>query len=222
MKKKAVGIALAIIIIGIIGGLTINRAGRSGRKNDSAEKKTVRVETDAAEDFTESETESEMEIPVLTREMMDETLYAGTWVAFDDLYALYIPLDWQMTEVSEENANAGVIFQAADTASETGINMVVMANQLSEDDGVRDLLDMKSQIEEAGNRGVEIDYINNIPVVSYVTDYSYGLSFVNASNGIMYTVQIGPCAESVQPYAHNIMLSLSLVIDEEETDETEW
>ncbi len=169
----------------------------------------------------ESETESEIEVPLLTKDMMDADLYEGSWVVFDEAFALYIPLSWQVLDVSEENLDAGVIFQASDADSDLGTNMIVMANQLTEENAIEDLMGLKQQLDEAGYDGVEVDYINDIPVVSYVTEYSYGICFIKSADGTLYNVQVGPVAEEVQPYAYNIILSLSTVVQEDSTENEE-
>ena len=79
----------------------------------------VWAEADAAED-TET---ADDEITELTMDMLDEAAYEGTWLSFEPGFDLYVPSNWDVLEISDEDAADGVMFQAQDPDSEEGVNM---------------------------------------------------------------------------------------------------
>ena len=86
----------------------------------------VWAEADAAED-TET---ADDEITELTMDMLDEAAYEGTWLSFEPGFDLYVPSNWDVLEISDEDAADGVMFQAQDPDSEEGVNMVVTATDV--------------------------------------------------------------------------------------------
>ena len=46
----------------------------------------------------------------------DTVGYAGTWVPFEDGFKLYLPNDWDVYELSDEQTKQGVLFAAGDTS----------------------------------------------------------------------------------------------------------
>ena len=168
----------------------------------------------AAETETEVTTEASSEaIPEITMDMMDADLYEGTWVSFAGGFDLYIPSDWDVLEISEEDQEKGMMFQAKDP-SDSGLNMVVTATEIGTD---YDLSKVKAELEEAGNTDVELGIVNSIPAVSFTTESTYGIAFLDDA-GIMYNVQIGPKdIENAEAYVTNIVCSPSVT----ETAESE-
>ena len=168
----------------------------------------------AAETETEVTTEASSEtIPEITMDMMDADLYEGTWVSFAGGFDLYIPSDWDVLETSDEDKESGVMFQAKDP-SDSGLNMIVTATDIGTD---YDLTKLKAELEDAGNTDVEIGIVNSIPAVSFTTESTYGIAFLDDA-GIMYNVQIGPKdIENAEAYVTNIVCSLSVT----ETAESE-
>lgn len=161
----------------------------------------------AAETETEAATEASSEaIPEVTMDMMDADLYEGTWVSFAGGFDLYLPTDWDVLEVSEEDQESGVMFQAKDP-SDSGLNMIVTANDIGTD---YDLAKIKTELEESGKTNVELGIVNSIPAVSYETDTTYGVAILDDA-GIMYNIQVGPKdVENAEAYVSNIVCSLSL------------
>lgn len=161
----------------------------------------------AAEAETEATTEaSSEEIPEITMDMMDADLYEGTWVSFAGGFDLYIPSDWDVLEISEEDQESGVMFQAKDPSG-SGLNMIVTATDIDTD---YDLPKLKAELEDAGNTDVEIGIVNSIPTVSFTTGSTYGIVFLDDA-GIMYDVQMGPKdTENAEAYVSNLVCSLSL------------
>ena len=65
---------------------------------------------------TEVTTESSAADIVLSYEDMDPNAYEGTWISTGLGFDLYLPSDWDVLEVSDENAKQGIVYQAADSA----------------------------------------------------------------------------------------------------------
>ena len=80
-----------------------------------------------------------------------------------------------------------------------------------------ELPNVKAELEEAGNTDVELGIVNSISAVSFTTESTYGIAFLDDA-GIMYNVQIGPKdIENAEAYVTNIVCSLSVT----ETAESE-
>ena len=76
---------------------------------------------------TEVTTESSAADIVLSYEDMDPNAYEGTWISTGLGFDLYLPSDWDVLEVSDENAKQGIVYQAADSAK--GWNIAVSYNE---------------------------------------------------------------------------------------------
>ena len=160
----------------------------------------VWAEADAAED-TET---ADDEITELTMDMLDEAAYEGTWLSFEPGFDLYVPSNWDVLEISDEDAADGVMFQAQDPDSEEGVNMVVTAT------------DVGTEYED-----VEKVCINGLYAVSFETESSYGIAFLEDAEGMMYNVQIGPKSDDIQPIAETLFVSLIKTEDNVENAEAE-
>ena len=160
----------------------------------------VWAEADAAED-TET---ADDEITELTMDMLDEAAYEGTWLSFEPGFDLYVPSNWDVLEISDEDAADGVMFQAQDPDSEEGVNMVVTAT------------DVGTEYED-----VEKVCINGLYAVSFETESTYGIAFLEDAEGMMYNVQIGPKSDDIQPIAETLFVSLIKTEDNEENAEAE-
>ena len=174
----------------------------------------VWAEADAAED-TET---ADDEITELTMDMLDEAAYEGTWLSFEPGFDLYVPSNWDVLEISDEDAADGVMFQAQDPDSEEGVNLVVTATDVGTE---YDLDSMAQELIDAEYIDVEKVSINGIYGVSFETDSTYGIAFLD-DQGIMYNVQIGPKAEEIQPTAETLFISLTKTEENEaNADDTE-
>ena len=160
----------------------------------------VWAEADAAED-TEA---ADDEITELTMDMLDEAAYEGTWLSFEPGFDLYVPSNWDVLEISDEDAADGVMFQAQDPDSEEGVNMVVTAT------------DVGTEYED-----VEKVCINGLYAVSFETESTYGIAFLEDAEGMMHNVQIGPKSDDIQPIAETLFVSLIKTEDNEENAEAE-
>lgn len=161
----------------------------------------VWAEADAAED-TETVTEA-TDITELTLDMLEEAAYEGTWLSFEPGFDLYVPSEWNVLEVTDEDAEDGLLFQAQDPESEDGVNMVVTATDVGTE---YDLYSMAEELETEYD-DVEKVSINGIYGVSFETESTYGIAFLD-DKGTMYNVQIGPKSDDVQPVAQTLFLSL--------------
>lgn len=161
----------------------------------------VWAEADAAED-TETATDA-ADITELTLDMLEEAAYEGTWLSFEPGFDLYVPSEWNVLEVTDEDAKDGLIFQAQDPESEEGVNMVVTATDVGTE---YDLNSMAEELETEYD-DVEKVSINGIYGVSFETESTYGIAFLD-DQGVMYNVQIGPKSDDVQPVAQTLFISL--------------
>lgn len=151
------------------------------------------------------ETEApEEEIVEVTMDMLEEAAYAGIWVSFEGGFDLYLPGDWDVLEIAEEDAESGVVFRAI-APDETGSNIEILANEVGSEYTLEDVL---AEYEAAGFTETGNMIINGIPAVHFQTESTLGVAFLDNA-GIMYNVQVGPPGEETEPIAQNIFFSLS-------------
>lgn len=179
----------------------------------------------AAEEAEDTETAAEAaDITELTLDMLEEAAYEGTWLSFEPGFDLYVPSDWNVLEVTDKDKEDGVMFIAQDPESEDGTNMVVTGTDVGTE---YDLDSMAQELIDAKYIDVEKVCINGIYAVSFETESTYGIAFLDDAEGIMYNVQVGPKAEELQPTAETLFISLSkseentAVEDAEETEEAD-
>lgn len=172
----------------------------------------VWAEEDAAED-TETAAEA-ADITELTLDMLEEAAYEGTWLSFEPGFDLYVPSEWNVLEVTDEDAEDGLIFQAQDPDSEEGVNMVVTATDVGTE------YDLYSMADELATEYADVEKvsINGIYGVSFETDTTYGIAFLD-DQGIMYNVQIGPKSDDIQPIAETLFISLTKTEENTANDE---
>ena len=163
----------------------------------------------------ETETASD-EVLEVTMDMMDPDLYDGTWVPFEAGFDLYLPTDWNVLEVSEENAKNGMIFLVSpqENAEEAEAALSVQMNDATG----AELADIAAGYEEVGFTGIGFANVNGIDGVIYddEPDDLQGVSFLGES-GSMYTIIMAPAkSEEYSPIWNNILFSLSPSEAEEE------
>ena len=164
-----------------------------------------------AADATTEESADASEYTELTMDMLDEAAYEGTWLSFEAGFDLYVPSDWDVLEISDEDKADGLDFQAK-APDDSGVNMVVTTTDVGKEYDVDKLVD---EFTEAKYTEIEKVQINGIYAVSFETDSTYSLAFLD-DQGYMYNVQIGPKGDDVEPIAQNLFISLSKT---EENDE---
>ena len=157
-----------------------------------------------ATDDTETATEA-AEVTEYTYDMLEKEAYEGTWLSFEPGFDLYVPSDWEVLEVSEEDLKEhGLMFQAK-APDDSGDNMVVTATDIGKD---YDTDKMKTELEtEETYTDIEKVIINGIEAVVFNTDVTYGLAFLD-DDGIMYNVQMGELSDENAEIAQNLFISL--------------
>ena len=163
---------------------------------------------------TEVTTESSAADIVLSYEDMDPNAYEGTWISTGLGFDLYLPSDWDVLEVSDENAKQGIVYQAADSAK--GWNIAVSYNE-----GMQVTVDdIYKQLGDAGYKSLYKMDLNGIPAVGFDIDDQKvsGVAFADADGG-MYTVQLGPNDDKdFEPIMKNIFMSISPTTAESEAE----
>ena len=157
-----------------------------------------------AADDTETAAEA-AEVTEYTYDMLEKEAYEGTWLSFEPGFDLYVPSDWEVLEVSEEDQKEhGLMFQAK-APDDSGDNMVVTATDIGKD---YDTDKMKAELEtEETYTDIEKVIINGIEAVVFNTDVTYGLAFLD-DDGIMYNVQMGEISDENAEIAQNLFISL--------------
>ena len=170
----------------------------------------------AEADAEDTETADD-EITELTMDMLDEAAYEGTWLSFEPGFDLYVPSNWDVLEISDEDAADGVMFQAQDPDSEEGVNMVVTATDVGTE------YDLHSMADELATEYEDVEKvcINGLYAVSFETESTYGIAFLEDAEGMMYNVQIGPKSDDIQPIAETLFVSLIKTEDNVENAEAE-
>lgn len=170
-----------------------------------------------AEDAAETEDAAEAtdsDYTELTMDMLEEQAYEGSWLSFEAGFDLYVPSDWNVIELKDEDKEQGIIF-AAQAADDSGTNMVVMANEVGTDYDDDKLV---AECTEAGYTEIEKDSINTIKGVSFETESTYGFAFLDGQ-GYMYNIQVAPKGDDTVSIAQTLLISLSPSesVDEEAT-----
>ena len=165
---------------------------------------------------TEATTEASSEI-TFNYEDIDQSVYDGTWVSTGLGFDMYLPSDWQILDVSDDDAAQGIVYQVAD--SEKGWNVVVSYHK----DMGASVSDIYTSLQQAGYQSLYNVDLNGIPAVGFDIDDKKvsGVAFAD-SEGAMYTVQLGPNDDKdFLPYAKNILMSISPSETAESETETE-
>lgn len=164
---------------------------------------------DAAE--TEDTAAAADEYTELTMDMLEKQAYEGSWLSFEAGFDLYVPSDWDVVELKDEDKEQGIVFSAK-AADDSGINMVVMANEVGTDYDDDKLV---AEFTDAGYTEIEKDSINTIKGVSFETESTYGFAFLDGQ-GYMYNIQVAPKGDDTVPIAQTLLISLSLSENVEE------
>ena len=147
----------------------------------------------------------------LTMDMLEEQAYEGSWLSFEAGFDLYVPSDWDVVELKDEDKEQGIVFSAK-AADDSGVNMVVMANEVGTDYDDDKLV---AEFTDAGYTEIEKDSINTIKGVSFETESTYGFAFLDGQ-GYMYNIQVAPKGDDTLPIAQTLLISLSLSENVEE------
>ena len=136
--------------------------------------------------------------------------FTGTWVPFEDGFKLYLPNDWYVYDLSEEQTQQGVLFAAGDTSgieNPPGISVVWAYS-----DGVQSLEELAADLTQGGYQVDDLVSINGIPCVSYrveENDCSAIMFFHPTNKQYLFCVTGTGYASNTDMICH-ILTSLSL------------
>ena len=136
--------------------------------------------------------------------------FAGTWVPFEDGFKLYLPNDWDVYELSDEQTKQGVLFVAGDTSgvqNPPGISVVWAYS-----DGAQSLEELAADITKGGYQVDDLVSINGIPCISYrveESDCSAFMFFHPTNKQYLFCVTGAGYAANTDMICH-ILTSLSL------------
>lgn len=136
--------------------------------------------------------------------------FAGTWVPFEDGFKLYLPNDWDVYELSDEQTKQGVLFAAGDTSgvqNPPGISVVWAYS-----DGAQSLEELAADLTKGGYQVDDLVSINGIPCISYrveESDYSAIMFFHPTNKQYLFCVTGAEYASNTDMICH-ILTSLSL------------
>ena len=136
--------------------------------------------------------------------------FAGTWVPFEDGFKLYLPNDWDVYELSDEQAKQGVLFAAGDTSgvqNPPGISVVWAYS-----DGAQSLEELAADLTQGGYQVDDLVSINGIPCISYrveESDCSAIMFFHPTNKQYLFCVTGAGYAANTDMICH-ILTSLSL------------
>ena len=136
--------------------------------------------------------------------------FAGTWVPFEDGFKLYLPNDWDVYELSDEQTQQGVLFAAGDTSgvqNPPGISVVWVYS-----DGAQSLEELAADLTQGGYQVDDLVSINGIPCISYrveESDCSAIMFFHPTNKQYLFCVTGAGYAANTDMICH-ILTSLSL------------
>ena len=137
--------------------------------------------------------------------------FAGTWVPFEDGFKLYLPNDWDVYELSDEQTKQGVLFAAGDTSgvqNPPGISVVWAYS-----DGAQSLEELAADLTKGGYQVDDLVSINGIPCISYrveESDYSAIMFFHPTNKQYLFCVTGAGYASNTDMICH-ILTSLSFI-----------
>ena len=137
--------------------------------------------------------------------------FAGTWVPFEDGFKLYLPNDWDVYELSDEQTTQGVLFAAGDTSgvqNPPGISVVWAYS-----DGAQSLEELAADLTKGGYQVDDLVSINGIPCISYrveESDYSAIMFFHPTNKQYLFCVTGAGYASNKDMICH-ILTSLSFI-----------
>ena len=136
--------------------------------------------------------------------------FAGTWVPFEDGFKLYLPNDWDVYELSDEQTQQGVLFAAGDTSGVQNPPRISVVWVYS--DGAQSLEELAADLTQGGYQVDDLVSINGIPCISYrveESDYSAIMFFHPTNKQYLFCVTGAGYAANTDMICH-ILTSLSL------------
>ena len=154
---------------------------------------------------------------------MDPDVYEGAWVSTGLGFDMYLPADWVLTDISDEEAEAGLVFRAGEEGG--GANVCITCTLIPEE--VADTYDyeaMKAEYDAAGISAMYAD-LNGIPAILFDNDDAKvsGFSIIPGDGTVISGVIAPPSDEEYDdyaPYGQNMIMSVSPT-EEAETEAAE-
>ena len=158
-------------------------------------------------------------------EDIDESVYDGMWVDTGLGFDVYLPDDWDVSEVTEEMVDAGVVFVAGEDEETGGANMVITLTELPEEAAGYDVEQLGVELAQNNTTALYAD-LSGLPAVIFENDETEISGFAMLTeNGYLITGVISAAEgmyEEYGPYFMNMTASISPSEDEAMTEmETE-
>ncbi len=156
---------------------------------------------------------------------IDDSVYEGTWYKTGLGFDVYLPDDWEVSDVPEEAAEQGVVFIAGEDEENGGANMIINCAELPEEAANYDLATLGEDLSATYPSMVYAD-LNGIPAVVFESDENEisGFAFLTEDNYIVSGV-ISPSPEigyeEYSPYFKNMIISVSPTEEESTEADTE-
>lgn len=140
--------------------------------------------------------------------------YAGTWVPFEDGFALYLPSDWTCRDMDEEQAGSGLFYRAGNEVGDGGTAMGVAVGYMPVD-GLETMTDLLRDFARAGFTGLRQRRRNGMSALAFVGpkgDYR-GVAFYHPEYPgyamIVYVTPVGAAGSAEEAVGRAILDSLS-------------
>ena len=180
------------------------------------------VYAEATEETTEA-TEEAVEIPetsadapiVFSYENIDESVYEGVWVSTGLGFDVYLPADWVLVDITEEQAAAGLAFMAGEDGG--GANMAVTCTEIP--DGYT--YDQLYEELKGANTNAIYASLNDIPAIVFENEETMVSGYcIMAENGLITGVISASSNDketydAFAPYITNIVSSISGTVTED-------
>ena len=139
---------------------------------------------------------------------IDTSVYSGAWVSTGLGFDVYLPEDWVIVELTKEQKDAGLAFQAGENGG--GANMSVTLTPTPAGYGYEQL---GQELAASATTAMYAD-LNGLPAVIFENDNTKvtGYSMLTGDNGLITGVMSAPSDDQYDAYApwlKNMLLSVS-------------
>ena len=145
-------------------------------------------------------------------EIVLEVSYEGAWVEMDYGLGLFVPTDWFIAELTEDQMNAGIFafFTNEDMTETLQISIAALADPS---------ITLESQVEALAEvyDGVALYELPNCNMLTYA-DYERGVfcgMTIDSENGLLYTLNFMPYSEEFAALASEIICTFGYIAYEE-------